>query len=64
MLAPYAYCGILFATCWGVLLYGEFPDHWTLAGALVIVASGHYVWSQDRKPRPQTPDLPLDPDQK
>ena len=64
VLAPYAYCGILFATCWGMLLYGEFPDVWTLAGALVIVASGLYVWSQDRKPRPQTPDLPLDPDQK
>ena len=49
VLAPFAYCGILFATFWGLMLYREYPDLWTGVGALVIVGSGLYVWSQDRK---------------
>jgi drug/metabolite transporter (DMT)-like permease len=56
VLAPFAYCGILFATFWGMLLYGEFPDLWTVVGALVIVVSGLYVWAQDRKAALLDPD--------
>jgi drug/metabolite transporter (DMT)-like permease len=56
VLAPFAYSGILFATIWGMLLYGEFPDLWTMVGALVIVVSGLYVWSQDRKAALLDPD--------
>ena len=56
VLASYACCGIVCATLWGMVLHGAFPDFWTLAGALVIVGSGLYVWSQDRKAAPVDPD--------
>ncbi len=55
LVAPFTYCGIVFATIWGVLLYDEWPDGWTVVGALVIVGAGLYVWHREtavRKPEP------------
>jgi drug/metabolite transporter (DMT)-like permease len=51
MLAPYAYTGILFATTWGMVFFGEWPDVWTICGALVIAASGLYVWHRETRSR-------------
>ena len=45
--APFTYTGILFATGWGIGLYGEYPDQWTVIGAVVIVAAGLYVWRSE-----------------
>jgi drug/metabolite transporter (DMT)-like permease len=47
VVAPFGYVGILFAILWGIFLYGEFPDGWTLFGALVIVLAGLYVWHRE-----------------
>jgi drug/metabolite transporter (DMT)-like permease len=55
VVAPFTYFGILFATIWGRLFFGQFPDTWTIVGALVIVASGLYVWHHQTRgeaPRP------------
>ena len=48
LLAPIGYIALIFATLWGFLLFGDLPDHWTVAGAGVIVASGFYVWYRER----------------
>lgn len=47
MLAPYAYTGLIFAAVWGALLFSEFPDVWTVFGALVIAGAGLYVWYRE-----------------
>ena len=47
VVAPFAYLGIIFATFWGALLYDQWPDIWTLIGALVIVVAGLYVWHRE-----------------
>lgn len=47
MLAPFAYVGLIFATFWGIVLFDEYPDHWTMIGALVIVGAGIYVWYRE-----------------
>lgn len=49
--APFGYAGILFATANGWLFFGERPDGWTLAGALVIVGAGVYVWHRETRAR-------------
>ena len=49
LLAPIGYIALIFATLWGFLLFGDLPDQWTVIGALVIVASGIYVWWRERK---------------
>lgn len=51
MLAPFAYCGLIFATLWGVLFFAEIPDIWTICGALVIAGSGLYVWHRETNRR-------------
>ena len=48
-LQPYAYTLLVWATLLGFLVFGQFPDHWTLAGAAVIVASTLYAWRLDRR---------------
>lgn len=47
MLAPYSYTGLVFAATWGALFFGEFPDFWTVFGALVIAGAGLYVWHRE-----------------
>lgn len=47
--APFGYVGLIFATFWGIVLYGEWPDRWTVLGALVIVSAGLYVWHRETR---------------
>ncbi|MFV0513995.1 MAG: DMT family transporter [Jhaorihella sp.] len=47
MLAPYSYSGLIFATAWGALFFAEWPDLWTVSGALVIAGAGLYVWHRE-----------------
>ena len=49
VVAPFAYLGIVFATGWGIVLYDQWPDRWTVLGALVIVAAGLYVWHRENR---------------
>ena len=47
VVAPFAYLGIVFATGWGIVLYDQWPDLWTVIGAAVIVVAGLYVWQRE-----------------
>ena len=49
VVAPFSYLGIIFATGWGIVLYDQWPDRWTVTGALVIVAAGLYVWHRETR---------------
>jgi drug/metabolite transporter (DMT)-like permease len=46
-IAPFSYVGLLFATVWGMVIFGEYPDFFTYLGALVIAAAGIYVWHRE-----------------
>lgn len=48
-IAPFSYMGLLFATVWGFLFFGEIPDAMTGLGALVIVGAGLYVWHRETR---------------
>ncbi|WP_372605042.1 DMT family transporter [Actibacterium sp.] len=45
--APFIYSGLIFATVWGILFFGEFPDLLSLTGGLVIILAGIYVWYRE-----------------
>ncbi|MFK7752802.1 MAG: DMT family transporter [Sedimentitalea sp.] len=47
MLAPYSYMGVVFSTFWGLTLFAEVPDRWTIFGAVVIAGAGLYVWHRE-----------------
>lgn len=53
MLAPFSYIGLIFATFWGAVAFDEWPDRWTILGALVIVGSGLYVWHREHRAPPR-----------
>jgi drug/metabolite transporter (DMT)-like permease len=40
VLGPFLYQQILYMTLWGWLIFGQVPDTFVVAGALVVVASG------------------------
>lgn len=41
--APFDYFKMIYAVAVGILLFGEWPDAWTLTGAVVIVGSTLYI---------------------
>src|SRR5262245_14313429 len=43
VLAPFVYTQIIPMIIIGFLVFGDVPDRWTLAGGLVVIASGVYV---------------------
>jgi drug/metabolite transporter (DMT)-like permease len=45
---PYSYTLLVWVAILGVVVFGDFPDGWTLLGASIIVASGLYSWRRDR----------------
>ncbi len=47
-LQPFNYTMLVWATVLGFLVFGDLPDLWTVAGALVIVTSGLYAWHRER----------------
>lgn len=48
-LSPLIYTLMIWATVFGLIFFGDFPDLWTLAGAAVIVAAGLYIWHRERQ---------------
>jgi len=51
ILAPLSYLQLIWSTVIGLVLFGNFPDAWTLAGGGVIAASGLYVIHRERQRR-------------
>lgn len=48
VLAPFSYTQLLWVSFLGVVVFGEVPDAWTVAGAALIVASGLYTAHRER----------------
>jgi len=46
-LAPFGYFSLLFNTFWGLTLFAEIPDYYTLLGGTIIVVAGVYVWYRE-----------------
>ena len=46
--APLFYVSLIWAVGYGYSLFGDFPDLWTVIGALVITGSGLYVFHRAR----------------
>ena len=50
VLQPFSYTLLVWATVWGWVGFGAFPDRWTIVGASVVVASGLFaIWREHRR---------------
>lgn len=48
LLAPFVYTQLVWVMLLGWIVFGDFPDGWSLAGMAIIVASGLYLANQQR----------------
>jgi len=51
VIAPLGYVELIGTATLGYLIFGNFPDLWTWAGAAIIIASGLYIATRERKRR-------------
>lgn len=48
VLAPFIYSQIVWTTSLGYLVFGDVPNHWTMAGAAIVIGSGLYLLYRER----------------
>jgi drug/metabolite transporter (DMT)-like permease len=53
ILSPFIYTQIVWMLALGYVLFGDWPDHWTLLGSAIVIASGLYLLYRERV---RTPD--------
>jgi drug/metabolite transporter (DMT)-like permease len=49
VVAPFAYSSLIWSTLFGLVIWGDFPDAWTWAGAALIIGSGLQVFHSERR---------------
>ena len=49
VLSPFMYTQLLWAVMFGYLVFNNVPNHWTLAGAAIVVGSGLYLLYREQK---------------
>jgi drug/metabolite transporter (DMT)-like permease len=58
VLAPMSYTQLVWAGLAGILVFGDWPDGWTMLGAAVVGAGGVLVALPDRRPKRLAPPHP------
>lgn len=48
-IAPFRYTSLLWAVGLGMVFFAESPDVWTVSGAVIVICSGLYTFSRERK---------------
>ena len=48
VVAPFSYSSLVWAALFGFVIWGDWPDLWTWAGAALIIASGLYIFQRER----------------
>lgn len=51
VLAPFTYSQIVWMTVTGAIVFGDLPSRWTIAGAAVVIVSGLYLLTRERRSR-------------
>lgn len=49
VLAPVHYSMMIWATCWGWLIFGDLPDRWTVIGTAIIMSTGLYILRREAR---------------
>lgn len=49
VVAPFSYSSLVWATLFGFIIWGDWPNLWTWIGAALIIASGLYIFHRERR---------------
>jgi drug/metabolite transporter (DMT)-like permease len=61
ILSPFMYTQLVWMILYGYLLFNDLPNHWTLAGASLAIASGLYLLYRERKVKGEAAPVSADP---
>jgi drug/metabolite transporter (DMT)-like permease len=53
LVAPFRYTSLLWAIVLGLVVFGDFPDGWTILGAAIVIAAGLFTLWRERQLRRQ-----------
>ena len=56
--APFEYTGMIWAVLFGIFIFQDFPDYWTLAGATIVIGAGLWMLWRDKVVGGQTTGYP------
>jgi len=54
MLSPFTYLQLVWATAYGYLVFGQWPDAWSFVGMSVVVAGGIVLARAERRRIPSS----------
>jgi drug/metabolite transporter (DMT)-like permease len=49
VVSPFSYSSLIWATIFGFVIWGDWPDLWTWIGAALIIGSGLYIFHRERR---------------
>ncbi len=49
VVAPFSYSALVWATAFGFVIWGDWPDLWTWTGAAIIIGSGLYIFHREQR---------------
>ncbi len=49
VVAPFSYSSLVWATLFGFIIWGDWPNLWTWTGAALIIGSGLYIFHRERR---------------
>lgn len=49
LVVPFSYTSMIWATLFGFIVFNTLPDRWTLLGAILIIASGLYIFYREAR---------------
>ena len=49
VVAPFSYSSLVWATLFGFVIWGDWPNLWTWLGAALIIGSGLYIFHRERR---------------
>lgn len=47
--SPFRYSGLIWALILGILVFGDFPDGWTMLGISIVVSTGIFTFYRERR---------------
>ncbi|RLQ88229.1 DMT family transporter [Notoacmeibacter ruber] len=49
VLTPFSYSFLIWMALWSALIFSQYPDGLTIAGALVVSGAGLFIWARERR---------------